>query len=124
MNEKGVIPKDLKSSVRPHRANALEVTTAWSYRSASMVAVELWLRTPEAMSSWKAIDAELVVPGRRTLRKLSLWQEAPSGPDAYQLRVVVEADATEAQAQGSFTLTVWGEGGTRSIVLNGVTFPF
>jgi hypothetical protein len=38
-------------------------------------------------------------------------------------RVVIEADATEAGTRGSFTLKVWNEDGSRSIVLTGVTFP-
>jgi uncharacterized protein (TIGR02268 family) len=122
MNETGVIPKDIKKSVTPHPANAFPVVEAWSYRSASRVAVELRLITTEAVPSWKAVEAELVGPGRRTLRKPSLWQGEPSGPDA-TVRVVVETEATEAEAQGSFTLTVWSHEGTRSIVLTGVTFP-
>jgi hypothetical protein len=83
------------------------------------VAVELLLESTEPVLSWKAIGAELVVPGRRTLREPRLWQEASSG----QLRVVVEAEATEAEAQGSFTLKVRSEDATRSLSLTGVTFP-
>jgi hypothetical protein len=37
--------------------------------------------------------------------------------------IVIEADATEAESQGSFTLKVWNEEGTRSVIVTGVTFP-
>jgi uncharacterized protein (TIGR02268 family) len=123
MSVTGVISKELSRDMTVPPATALKVQQAWSYRSARGVAVELRLRPPEAAAPWKAIGAELVGPGRRALRGLRLWQEAPSEPKAAYIRVVVEAEATEKEAQGSFTLTVGSEDGTRSIVLTGVTFP-
>jgi hypothetical protein len=53
------------------------------------------------MLPWRAVRAELVGPGR----------------------LVIEAEATEAETRGSFTLKVWGEDGTRTITLTGVVFP-
>jgi uncharacterized protein (TIGR02268 family) len=123
MGREGVFAKTLNSIAKPHSANALEVMDVHSYRSDRTVAVELLLATTEAAPSWTAVKAELVGPGRRTLRNPRLWQERLSTTDTQQLRVVVEAEATGTEAQGSFTLTVWSEGGTGNIVVTGVTFP-
>jgi hypothetical protein len=54
---------------------------------------------------------------------LTPWQEETSGYNAESFRVVIEAEATEQEARGSFTLKVWNEDGTRSLILSGVTFP-
>ncbi|SES70872.1 hypothetical protein SAMN05443639_1013 [Stigmatella erecta] len=37
--------------------------------------------------------------------------------------MLIEAEATEAETRGTFTLKLWDAEGTRSIVLTGVTFP-
>jgi hypothetical protein len=37
--------------------------------------------------------------------------------------VVIEADATEAESRGSFTLKERDAEGTRSAIVTGVTFP-
>jgi hypothetical protein len=40
------------------------------------------------------------------------------------LRIVVELNATEREAQGIFTLKLWaGEAGAEGVNLDGVTFP-
>ncbi|SES91515.1 Protein of unknown function [Stigmatella erecta] len=39
------------------------------------------------------------------------------------MRVVIEADAPEAESRGSFTLKVWDAEGTRSVIVTGVTYP-
>ena len=39
------------------------------------------------------------------------------------MRVVIEADATEAESRGSFALKVWDAEGTRSVIVTGVTYP-
>jgi hypothetical protein len=62
-------------------------------------------------------------PGRRTLRVHPPWQREPLKKDAKETCVVIEADATEEESRGRFTLKVSSEDGTRSIVLTGVTFP-
>jgi hypothetical protein len=83
----------------------------------------LWLMPTEGMQPWRAVRAELVGPGRRTLRVHPPWQREPLTDDAKDTRVVIEADATEEESRGRFTLKVSSEDGTRSIVLTGVTFP-
>jgi hypothetical protein len=62
-------------------------------------------------------------PGHRALRVKPPWQREPLRDEAKDRRVVIEAEATESETLGSFTLKVWDAAGTRSIVLTGVTFP-
>jgi hypothetical protein len=75
------------------------------------------------MQPWRAVRAELVGPGRRTLRVYPPWQREPLSSSVVDTRVVIEADATEAETRGSFTLKVWDADGTRSVIVTGVTFP-
>jgi uncharacterized protein (TIGR02268 family) len=123
MDERGIPPKDLVASIGEHPGNFVKVFQVLSYRSTRTVAVVLWQRPTQGMQPWKAARAELVGPGRRTLRVHPPWQREPLRYGVEGNRVVIEADATEAETRGSFTLKVWGEDGARSIVLTGVTFP-
>jgi hypothetical protein len=66
--------------------------------------------------------SELVGPGRRPLRVNPPWQPEPLSYEAKGRRVVIEADATEAESRGSFTLKEWDAEGTRSVIVPGVTF--
>jgi uncharacterized protein (TIGR02268 family) len=89
----------------------------------SRVAVELILRPTPGMEPWRAVRAELVGLGRRVLRVMPPWQLEPLRYESKDRRVVIEAEATEAETRGRFTLRVWGEDGTRTIILTGVVFP-
>jgi hypothetical protein len=51
------------------------------------------------------------------------WQRAFLRAEAEERSVVIEAEATEAETRGSFTLKVWDADGTRSVIVTGVTFP-
>jgi uncharacterized protein (TIGR02268 family) len=124
MGEKGVTPKKLTESVVEHPGNAILVTRVFSYRSTSRVAVELEFETATAgREPWRAVRAELVRPGRRALRVTPPWQREPLRGEVRDRRVVIEAEATEAETRGSFTLKVWDEDGTRSVIVSEVTFP-
>lgn len=123
MGETGVSPKELTKSVVEHSGNAIRVGRAFSYRSTSRIAVELILRPPPGMEPFRAVRAELVGPGRRVLRVKPPWQREPLRNEAKDRRVVIEAEATEAETRGSFTLKVWDVDGTRTIILTGVVFP-
>lgn len=85
------------------------------------VAVELWM-VNEGTEPWTAVGSELVA-GDGARFELSVWQEAPLVPDSRRRRVVVEAEMMEAEARGIFTLELWEEGRTRSIIFGGVSFP-
>jgi hypothetical protein len=50
-------------------------------------------------------------------------QREPLRDEGKGRRVVIEAEATEAETRGSFTLKVWDADGTRSVIVTGVTFP-
>jgi uncharacterized protein (TIGR02268 family) len=123
MDEKGVTAKNLYKSVVEHAEIAIRVVRVFSYRSTSRVAVVLELDPTPGMEPWRVVRGELVGPGRRALRVNPPWQREPLRDEAKDRRVVIEAEATEAEARGSFTLKVWGEDGTRTIILTGVVFP-
>jgi uncharacterized protein (TIGR02268 family) len=123
MDEEGIPPKNLTVGTEMPPGNFVEVFRARSYRSANTVAVLLWLKPREGVQPWRAVRAELVGPGRRTLRVHPPWQREPLGYGVADTRVVIEADATEEESRGRFTLKVSSEDGTRTIVLTGVTFP-
>jgi uncharacterized protein (TIGR02268 family) len=123
MGETGGTPKELSKSVVEHPRNAVRVARVVSYRSMSRVAVELILRPAPGMEPWRAVRAELVGPNRRVLRVNPPWQFEPLRYEAEDRRVVIEVEATEAETRGSFTLKVWDDDGTRSVIVSGVTFP-
>jgi uncharacterized protein (TIGR02268 family) len=123
MGEKGVTPKDLSESVVEHPGNAVRVLRVWNYLSTNRVAVELKLEPTPRMEPWRAVRAELVGPGRRALRVKPPWQREPLREEVEDRRVVIEAEATEEETRGNFTLKVRGADGTRSIILSGVRFP-
>ncbi|HYH96967.1 hypothetical protein [Hyalangium sp.] len=76
---------------------------SWSLTT-SKVAVELKLEPTQGMPPWRAVRAELLGPGRRALRVKLPWQREPLRFDVEDKHVVVEADATDEELQGSFTL--------------------
>ncbi|WP_224372449.1 DUF2381 family protein [Hyalangium versicolor] len=123
MKEEGIPFKKISLTIGMHPGNATEVVRAFSYRSNRTVAVVLWLKGTEGMQPWQAARAELVGPGRRPLRVYPPWQAGPLSEDVQNQRVVIEADATEAESRGTFTLKLWDAEGTRSIIVTGVTFP-
>ncbi len=123
MDDKGVTPRDLSKGIVEHPKNFVSVLRVYSYRSTSRAAVELKLGASPGMEPWRAVRAELVGPGRRVLRVKPPWQRESLRVEAEDRRVVIEVEATEAETRGSFTLKVWGEDGTRTIILTGVVFP-
>jgi len=123
MDAEGILPKSLIASIGKHPGNFVDVYQAYSYRSTRTVAVVLWLAAIQGMQPWRAVKTELVGPGRRTLRVKLTWQRESLRDEAKDRRVVIEAEATEAETRGTFTLKLWDAAGTRSIILTGVTFP-
>jgi uncharacterized protein (TIGR02268 family) len=123
VGDDGVVPQDITSRVTHHPANPFVVVKVFSYRSEGLVAVVLSLEAPEGAAPWGAVGVELVGPGRRTLRVKAPWQRQPITSGVEDRRVVIEAEATKAEAQGTFTLKLWDASGARSIVVTGVTFP-
>jgi hypothetical protein len=72
---------------------------------------------------WRPAGAVLVGPERVELKALDVWAREPIPPGGKRL-VVVEVEATEREARGTFTLELWGEGdSSRGERFDGVTFP-
>jgi uncharacterized protein (TIGR02268 family) len=124
MGDAGIPSEKITQLVTRNPANALRLEHAWSYRASGRVAVRLTLTSPEGAAPWTADGAALTLEGRRgaALRVLPVWQEAPI-PPGEQGDVVVEAEATEKEARGAFTLKLWEAGGVRTVTVGGVTFP-
>jgi uncharacterized protein (TIGR02268 family) len=118
----GIPSRNLYGDITLSSTTPSKVLSAYSYRATRTIAVTAELKLLEGAAPWSTAGAKLVGPGRRRLSVVRLWQEPPSSASDVSW-IVVEAEATEAQAQGSFTLTVWEAEGGRSISLAGVTFP-
>ncbi|WP_309896073.1 DUF2381 family protein [Archangium sp.] len=100
----------------------LTVQEATSYRSLGLGALVLEVDNVSSRP-WTAAGAALVGEGGERLKVLRVWPTEPLAPGATWRRVVVEAEVTEAQARGRFTLSLWQEGEPPSVSLEGVTFP-
>jgi uncharacterized protein (TIGR02268 family) len=131
ISKEGVLFRDLSQEVV--RRTGAPLAPAWvrSYRSTTRreegegsvlrLAVELEL-TNEGATSWMAMGAALVGAQGEALRMLEVWQAEPIEPGRAGI-VVVEVEVTEREARGPFSLKLWDEGGARSVLLGGVTFP-
>jgi uncharacterized protein (TIGR02268 family) len=100
----------------------LSVPWVIGYRARGVVALAL---TVDNFSSrpWTAAGASLVGEEGVRLKVVRVWPTAPLAAGARDQRVVVEAEVTEAQARGRFTLSLWQEGEPASVSLEGITFP-
>jgi len=57
------------------------------------------------------------------LTGLTVWPLEPI-PPGMSRRIVVELNATESEARGTYTLKLWaGEAGAGGVNVDGVTFP-
>ena len=129
MGNRGIAFKDLSNSYTEAKGNALGVRKARSYRAEGRVAVEVWLENPGTLP-WTAAGAVLRGPKGEVLKPLPLWQPEPIPPrDAVAdeqgsaRRVVVELLASETEARGTYTLTLWDAKQQRTVTLGNVTFP-
>ena len=100
----------------------LQVHEATGYRARGVVALALEVDNVSARP-WTAAGAALVGEGGERLKVLRVWPTEPLAPGATWQRVVVEAEVTETQVRGRFTLSLWQEGEPPSVSLEGVTFP-
>lgn len=123
MNDKGIQSKKLGRDVTGTPGDVARVTGVWSYRSASRVAVELELSDASPERPWRAAAAKLKGLNRERPRVVDVWQQEPLREGLKDKRVVVEAEAAPAEAQGGFTLEILDEDGKLVIELTGVTFP-
>ncbi|WP_257463554.1 DUF2381 family protein [Archangium lipolyticum] len=127
MGKGGVDDRDISKNVTAHPGNTLTSRLARTYRSDTGRMVvrlameqELW---NDGTTPWTPIGAVLVGPQGLELKALGVWPLEPI-PPGKGLRVVLELEATEEQARGTFTLKLWcQEGGGRGEFFDGVTFP-
>ena len=132
MGKTGVPSKYLENAVSARPGNTLTTSNARSYRSDTgheesgskrvRLAVEQELRNT-GDTPWTLAGAVLVGPRGEECKALVVWPLEPIAPGEKH-RVVVEVEATEVQARGTFTLKLWSqEGGARGELFDGVTFP-
>jgi uncharacterized protein (TIGR02268 family) len=127
--ESGVMEREGVAVMRLHlpkprgRGEVLQAFDTYSYRSSRRVAVEFWLIMAADAPPWTAVGAELMGPGGRTLRVFPPRQREPVRFESEEQRLLVEAEATEEEARGTFTLKLWDAEGSRTVTLSGVTFP-
>ncbi len=132
MGKGGVEDKDISMNVTARLGNTLTSPKARSYRSDTgrvvggrkvvRLAVEQELQN-HGSTPWTPAGAVLVGLGGRELKALGVWSLEPIAPGK-KGSVVLEVEATEEEARGTFTLKLWSqEGGTREELFDGVTFP-
>jgi uncharacterized protein (TIGR02268 family) len=132
MGEGGVEDKDITKTVTSRPGNTLTSGKERSYRSDTgrvegghkvvrlAMEQELW---NGGSTPWTPAGAVLVGPGDVELKALGVWPLEPIAPGKKH-RVVLEVEATEEAARGTFTLKLWSqEGSTREEFFDGVTFP-
>ena len=126
MGEKGVVARWLKD-VTSHPGSSIVAQKVISYRAVGpdgrgRVAVAVELRNLGAVA-WTPTGASLVGSKHEELTGLTVWPLEPI-PPGESGRIVVELDATESEARGSYTLKLWaGEVGDGGVNLGGVMFP-
>ena len=128
----GVPSKDIRNSISARPGNTLTTTKAHSYRAdtehrkgghkvvrlAVVQELQNTGRTP-----WTPAGAVLMGPQGEEWKALGVWPLKPIAPGKKQ-RLVVEVEATEEAARGTFTLKLWSqEGGGAVELFDGVTFP-
>jgi uncharacterized protein (TIGR02268 family) len=132
LGEGGIAYRDLNVDVTSRPGNTVTSADARSYRSDTYVegektggvrlAVdqELW---NNGKTPWTPTGAALVGRKHMELKVLGVWPMEPI-PPGQKRRVVVEAEATESEARGTFTLKLWGQEDTARVELfDGVMFP-
>ncbi|HLM48553.1 MAG TPA: DUF2381 family protein, partial [Myxococcaceae bacterium] len=132
LGKEGVPSKSIEKSLSARPGNTLTPSEAHSYRSDTertegghkvvrlAVVQELYNdgRTP-----WTPAGAVLVGPRGEEWKALGVWSLKPIAPGKFR-QVVVEVEATQEAARGTFTLKLWGqEGGGAVELFDGVTFP-
>jgi hypothetical protein len=123
---RGVVMRNLINDVTQRPDEMLGVKKAWSYRAElwSLVAVELRVLNTSSLP-WTADGvegAELVSTQGVRLRVVRVWQPQPIEPGQLA-QLVVEAEATVEQLQGTFLLKLGEAGGPRTLTVRGVSFP-
>ncbi len=132
LGKEGIPYKDFQKVMSSRPGNTLTSGKAHSYRSDTertegghkvvRLAVVQELHN-NGKTPWTPAGAVLVGPQGEEWKALGVWPLKPIAPGKKQ-RVVVEVEATEEAARGTFTLKLWSqEGGGAVELFDGVTFP-
>ncbi|WP_309894973.1 DUF2381 family protein [Archangium sp.] len=128
MGTKGIACTELMGKRTPPKGNALYPDQVFGCRANGSVAVLVDLTNP-GTEPWTAAGAVLRGAQGEVLKPLPLWQSAPIVPSRPGIdfsplgRVVVEVVATENEARGTYTLTLWDAEQQRTVTLGNITFP-
>ena len=123
VGKEGIASRQLTKIVPRKEGNALTRDSVRTYRATGRVAVDVWLLNP-GTSPRVAEGAVLRGATGEVLKPLPHWQPAPIAPGSkLPGRVVVEVLATDKQARGTYTLTLWDAEHQRTVVVGEVTFP-
>ncbi|MFE8597330.1 DUF2381 family protein [Archangium violaceum] len=126
LGKKGVVARELKA-VTSRPGDPLAAWKVISYRAVGpdgrgRVAVEMELFNWGTVT-WTPSGAALVGSKHEELTGLTVWPLEPIPPGKSK-RIVVELNAAESEARGTFTLKLWAaEAGAEGLALGGVTFP-
>ena len=130
LGQEGVPSKDLRKSFSARPGNTLTSVEQHSYcadtermeggHKVVRLAVVQELHNP-VRTPWTPAGAVLVGPQGEAWKALGVWPLKPIAPGKTQ-RVVVEVEATEEAARGTFTLKLWSQEG-RVEFFDTVTFP-
>jgi uncharacterized protein (TIGR02268 family) len=133
IGKKGVPSKSLENSISARPGNTLIPNYASSYRSDTGHTTEdgrglVRLAVVQELHNtgdtpWTLAGAVLVGPRGREWEALAVWPREPIAPGDSR-RVVMEVEAPEQEARGTFTLKLWSqERGDSVEFFDGVTFP-
>ncbi len=132
LGEEGIPSKNIQKSLSARPGNTLATSEARTYRADTerreggsrmvRLAVVQELHN-NGRTPWTPAGAVLVGPRGEEWKALGVWSSKRIAPGKKQ-RVVVEVEAPEEAARGTFTLKLWSqEGGARGEFFDGVTFP-
>ncbi|WP_375770616.1 DUF2381 family protein [Archangium gephyra] len=120
MGSNGVHAQMLKVELIGPQEGGLSWVSGNSYRGNTSVAAEVWLRN-SGPEPWRVAGGSLVDARGVEMKGLKFRQDEPVASEKPK-PVIVEVDASYAQARGELTLTLWDEAG-RTITFPKVTFP-
>ncbi|RKI11804.1 DUF2381 family protein [Corallococcus sp. AB030] len=122
MDERGVAGQVVTLEFSQVSGSDLTASYITSYRSTTGVAVDIKLDVKAGAQPWLAKGATLKGKAGVELKVIRVWQRMPI-PGGNVGRVVVEAEASPETTRGPFSLKLWEEDGSRTVVFGNVMFP-
>ncbi len=104
------------------RSTGAALRQAVSFRAQDRVALSVELKPSSSEQPWSVGSAALIGTDGRRLHITQLWQSGPTTEGAW-VRVVVEAEARQEEAQGVYTLDLREAEGDRTLTVSPLRFP-